>query len=506
MKSIPESRRARAVITLISAVVASVFLNAFPAEAQRIIDYNAAIDIAMDNSPNILQTKLDLERSRELLNAQNASLKSNFRLNLNPFSYSRDQTFNRMFSVWTANKTKESNGTFSINQPIVQTDGTLTLTNRLSWQDNFTDYTDVRNKTFNNSLYLSFDQPIFTYNTTKMTLKELQLDLENTELTFALQKLSIERQTANSFYNVYKAKMSLDVAKDEYANQEKSYEIIKNKVDAGLAALEELYQAELNLASSKSTVQNSEVSLENAYDSFKIDVGIPLDESVLIEADVTHKVVDVDLDKAINTALANRLELRQREISLENAKISLIQTKAQNEFKGNIALSYGLTGTQEDFVDMYDKPTQKQSVGLSLEIPLWDWGEKESRIKASEASIKRQKLSIDDERNNIIISIRESVRSLTNLVTQIQIAEQNVKNAELTYEINLERYRNGDLTSMDLSLYQNQLSQKKTALVQALISYKLALLDLKIQALWDFEKNAKVLPLELIENNTNKSK
>lgn len=498
MITLTQPRRTVGLLLSISMCLTPLIIAA-PASAQRIIDYNAAIDIAMENSPNILQTKLDLERSRELLNAQNAALKSSFRLNLNPFSLTRDQTFNKMFSVWTENKTNESNGSFSITQPIVQTDGTLILTNRLSWQDNYTDYTDVRNKTFNNSLYMSFTQPIFTYNVTKQNLKELELDLENTELSFALQKLSIERQTANSFYSVYQAKMSLDVAKEELVNQQQSYDIIKNKVDAGLAALEELYQAELNLASSKSTVQNREVSLENAYDSFKVDVGIPLDESIVINADVSYQLVPVELQKAIDTALANRLELRQREISLENAQFDLIRTKASNEFKGNITLSYGLTGTQEDFMEMYDKPTQKQSVGIALEVPLWDWGEKASRVKASEASIKRQKISIDDERNNIIISIRQSIRDLTNLVTQIEIAEQNVKNAQLTYEINLERYRNGDLTSMDLSLFQNQLSQKKTALVQALISYKLALLDLKIQALWDFEKNAKVLPLELIE-------
>ncbi|NIA31370.1 MAG: TolC family protein, partial [Actinobacteria bacterium] len=75
----------------------------------------------------------------------------------------------------------------------------------------------------------------------------------------------------------------------------------------------------------------------------------------------------------------------------------------------------------------------------------------------------------------------------------IEIARQNIKNAQLTYDINLERYKNGDLTSMDLNLYQTQLSEQKLGLVEALINYKLALLDLKIKSLWDFEKNCAVL-------------
>ena len=78
---------------------------------------------------------------------------------------------------------------------------------------------------------------------------------------------------------------------------------------------------------------------------------------------------------------------------------------------------------------------------------------------------------------------------------QIDIAGKNVKNAQLTYEINLERYKTGDLSSIDLQLYLVQLSRERLNEVEALINYKLALLDLKIRALWDFESNT-----SLVEN------
>jgi outer membrane protein TolC len=86
---------------------------------------------------------------------------------------------------------------------------------------------------------------------------------------------------------------------------------------------------------------------------------------------------------------------------------------------------------------------------------------------------------------------------------QIEIARQNEKNAQLTYEINQERYKNGDLTGMDLNLFQNQLSEKKMNLANSLISYKLELLNMKIQSLWDFENNTSFVPKELQENLLN---
>ena len=90
-------------------------------------------------------------------------------------------------------------------------------------------------------------------------------------------------------------------------------------------------------------------------------------------------------------------------------------------------MNYGLIGTDETIDNIYSDPTQRQGVGISLTIPLWDWGEKDSRIMASQATIKRQKLSLEDEQNNIEIGIRKSYRSLNNYVTQIGIAEQSCK-------------------------------------------------------------------------------
>jgi outer membrane protein TolC len=136
---------------------------------------------------------------------------------------------------------------------------------------------------------------------------------------------------------------------------------------------------------------------------------------------------------------------------------------------------------------------------LSLTIPLWDWGERKSRIKATEASIEAANISFDVERNNIILGIRKVYRNLINLQNQIEIARQNVINAQLTYDLNLEKYKNGDLTGMDLNIFQNQLSETQLSYTNSLISYKLELLNLKIQTLYDFEKKEQVSPVMSLE-------
>ena len=469
------------------------FLFPFALLAQKQMSFTDAFEIALKNSPNIRQARFNLERSQELLNAQNASLKSRFNLVVEPITYSRDRQFNDFFSTWNTSEIKSSSGLFTIAQPIILTDGTLALRNHFSWRDAYSEFQGMRSKTYSNNLYLSYDQPIFTYNRTRLALEDVKLDLENARLNYQIQELVLEQRVAQFFYNAIQNRMSLQVAEEEYINRQASFEIIKNKVDAGLVAQEQLFQAELDLTSSRSQVQNSKVALANSLDELKRLLGIPLSEEIDVVANVSLDSVDVDMQKAIDHGLQNRLELRQRDIDMNIAKANLVRSAATNEFKGNISLVYGIIGNDEKIANIYEVPTQNQNIRVSLEIPIWDWGEQTSRIKAAEASIKGSKLSLAEEKKDIIIGIRQAFRNFENQAIQIDLADQNVKIAQLTYDINLERYKNGDLTSMDLNLFQNQLSSKKIGQVNAQINYKLALLDLKIESLWDFEKNKAVL-------------
>jgi hypothetical protein len=53
---------------------------------------------------------------------------------------------------------------------------------------------------------------------------------------------------------------------------------------------------------------------------------------------------------------------------------------------------------------------------------------------------------------------------------------------------------------MDLSIYQNQLSQNKLNYTNSLISYKLELLNIKILTLYDFENKAPVVAVKTLNN------
>lgn len=475
--------------------------------AQEALTLEKALQISETGSPDLQLSLLNLERFQKDLEAQRAALKSRLTLDVTPLNYSNQRRFDTRVSEWYTNESLTSNARFLISQPILPTDGTISLSNEFGWQNSTSDAsgTNTQSKRFYNNLYLNLNQPLFTYNRLKLQMKELELSYENANISYAMQRLNLEKNVTQFFYNVFMAQNNLTIAKDELVNTQKSYDIIKNKVDAGLAAKEELYQAELNLSTAKSTLENREVSFENAKDQLKLYLGMDLYEDILVLGNIEANPVQIDLDKAIENGLNSRMELRQREIDIENSQFALIRTKALNEFRGDVNLRLGVTGDNEDLGMIFDSPTSSPSVNLSFSIPLFDWGEKKARIAAQEATIKSQELTLSEEKKQIIIDVRQVYRNLQNQLNQIEIAKQNETNAQLTYEINLERYQNGDLTGMDLNLYQTQLSEKKISLAQALINYKIELLNMKIQTLYDFEKGQPILPAELYLKEQEKS-
>jgi outer membrane protein len=476
-----------------------LILNALSAFPQKGLTLEEALRIAETNSPTMKKTRLGLVRSQENLNAQKAALKSNFSLSVNPIGYSQNRTFNELISEWNSTKTTESYGFFTVSQPIVLTDARISLTNRFGYTDSYSEYSDKTTKGFSNNLSLNLDQPLFTYNRTKLQLRELELALENSQLNYAIQLLSLENMVTQAFYYVYQQQQSLEISRQAYQNMMQSYEVIKNKVEAGISPREEMYQAELNLATTKSDFENKQVLFDNAKDDFKIRIGMSLYDDLIVIPNIEVDTVSIDIAFAIDQGLANRMELRQRKIDIEESQFELIQTKSLNEFKGTLGLSVGLFGDNEKFGNVYENPTDNETVSLSLVIPLWDWGEKKSRIKATQASIETANISLEEEQNDIILSIRKVYRNLLNLQNQIGIARQNVTNAQLTYDLNLERYKNGDLTGMDLNIYQNQLSEKQLSYTSSLIEYKMELLNLKIQTLYDFEDKKPVSPVMTLE-------
>lgn len=478
--------------------VALLLVGSSSIYAQRQLTMDEAIEISIERSPELKKSALNLDRYQKLLNAQKASLKSQFALDINPFEYSNKRYFDNRLSEWYTNESLSSSGTLSITQPIVWTNTTVSLNNTFGWQNNNSTIDGSgtnNNQAFSNSLYLSLRQPLFSYNKYKLELESIEMDYENATISYALTRLRLEQQITSQFYAVYMAQQNLGISKEELENAQQNYDIIKEKVQLDLVPRSELFQAELNLSTAESSLENSTVSLESSKDQFKVILGLPLNEDISTYAQIEENSVYVDANMAIEHALTNRLELRQREITDKLSEFSLTQIKDNGKFKGNVALSVGIMGDNRDLRNVYESPTSSPTVAISFSVPIFDWGARRDRINAQKIKMEMEQIDKEQELIDIEIDVVKTCRNLKNLVLQIEIAKKSVENAQQTYDLNSEKYRAGEITGMEMNQFQSQLSSQKISLAQKMVNYKIELLNLKVITLYDFENNKPISPM-----------
>src|SRR5450759_1138121 len=101
--------------------------------AQKGLTLEQALSVAESNSPTVLKTRLSLIRSQENLNVQLAGLKSKFALSVNPITYSQNRAYNTSSEIFNTSKSIKSSGAFTIVQPILPTDATITLSDNFSY-------------------------------------------------------------------------------------------------------------------------------------------------------------------------------------------------------------------------------------------------------------------------------------------------------------------------------------------------------------------------------------
>jgi outer membrane protein TolC len=241
------------------------------------------------------------------------------------------------------------------------------------------------------------------------------------------------------------------------------------------------------------------INQESGLRNFKEMIGLELTDSVVLDDKLKYSVVVVDPDKAVEYALKNRTELRDQDIAIEQQKMTIKQLKAEGKVRGFVDAYVQKTGTsmqdrstgygktmQSSWVDFTDRPMDF-GVGFTLSVPLLDWGENKSRVRAAEARQRQNLMAKEDLERSIETETRNAVAQLNNNLKRLQLLEKNVSIAEKSFAITLQRYTDGDIDSQTLALERNRLNSAYRNHLSAYIAYQLSLADIMRKTLYDFE-------------------
>ncbi|MBK7104739.1 MAG: TolC family protein [Ignavibacteriae bacterium] len=450
--------------------------------AQEIYDLEKSINVALQKSFGIQNANYSLTASQKSLEAFKAGLFSQLDLEFDIPSYSKSLTsqFNPLLSkeeFFELGSTRLE-GRLSLSQPVIFTNGNINLTGRVFGRDQFGTGLESTKDYFTN-FSISLQQPLFTFNTQQANLERAEINLENSKRNFDEAEQNIIYNVKSAFYNLYKIKENVKILEEKVKQNEESFLTAKNKLVAGLIAEVEALQLEVDLASSKNELLNSQRSYEEDLSNFKLLLGLELDENIEIISNIEYSPIIVDEEKAIESALNKRPDLLNQQSEIYLSKLNVEEIDSRRQIKADLIARYGLSKNDEKFSSLYADLLDDINVGLNLSIPIWDWGQNNKQVESAEANYKINQLVYENLKKTIRNDVISAINRLNSAKARVEVLSKSVEIAEKSYNISLERFRSGTISSFDLAQMQIRLTEAKNNSLSALIDYNLALADLE---------------------------
>jgi outer membrane protein len=472
-----------------------------------------AIDIALEKSYQMKSLRLSVIRSEENLIAAKGRFKTNADLSLDVPNWSEtvsEINVPNALPVFNTTGRLRYQGMLDINQPL-PTDGRLTFRSQVYHRDVSTYLTslqqDEKRREMYTSLSLRFTQPLFTINRLKLGLQTANLNYERTSRIFKRSELNIIYFVTQSFFELYRATRQAEIARDNVTQQNEMFDLAQKKYNAGLIPEVEALRMEVELAQSVNDLEEAEGILSRSTDSFKQLIGLELKENIGVKTELDHEYYSVPEGRAVELALKYRAEIRERQIEVELAKIDVKEVDARSEIRGNVFAFYDVTGVSDPFLpyssspqslwnsslDDMDRRPNNRGVVFSLQVPLWDWGVNRAEVASAQAELNDSQLTLEEQKKTIVREVRDVIGRIEEARNRLDVLQKNQAVAQRTFDISLERFNNGDITSQDLALDRNRFLQAKFSFLNAYIDYKLAEADLRRKTMWDFKTNEGLL-------------
>ncbi len=476
---------------LIYKIVMVTFLFLNLSFGQQILTLNDALSTALNKSYAIKSAELALISSQKTLEAAKLGLMTSISMDFNIPSYAR--TLSNEFNPLTGTQQFFDYGyttyqtSLNFTQPIIFTNGTFTLSGDLWKRSQFSSGQQIPTDYYSN-LSLSLQQPLFTFNTLKANLNRAEINLEKAQRNYGSASRDIIYNVTAGFFQLYQARESVEIAREKVKQTQNSYTTAQNKFKAGLIAEVEALQLEVDLASSKNDLLNAERNLSEAKNNFKVLIGLKLSDSIDVSAKLEYHPINVNLTEAVNYALANRSELKNSEADIELSKMSVNEINSQGNISAMISANYGINKDDNKFREIFNQFDGSRSITFSVHVPVLDWGENSRRVEAAEANLSLDKLSYENQKEVITKEIMEVVNRINSARARVEALSKSVELAQKSFDISLQRFQSGNITSFELQQMQLRLTDAKTNSLNALIDYKLAVADLERKTLHDFEK------------------
>ncbi len=380
--------------------------------------------------------------------------------------------------------------TLSIDQNIPLTGGTISVYSSLSRLDQFSPYDDI---TYNSQpINIYYNQPIKAFNSLKWEKKIAPKEFELAKKSYIETLESITGVAATYFFDLLLAQTSLDMALKSKANNEQLYEISKERFKLGTIQKNDILQLELRLLNDNLTVRNAELDVR--LKMIKLRTFLGYNENVDLEL-VVPKIEEslfIDYDDVLAKSYANSSFNLENEISQLQAQESIARAKASTGLQASLFARFGLTQVGDKFDNAYKHPMDQEVVGLTLSLPILDWGLGRGTVKVAKSQYQVVESQIAQDEQEFRENVMLNVLQFNLQGEQCRLSAKADSVGRMRYESARERFLNGAIGVTDLNTAQTEMDEATSSYIRSLSDYWTYYYDIRELSLYDYRNRCVV--------------
>ncbi|MBQ7773285.1 MAG: TolC family protein [Bacteroidales bacterium] len=388
------------------------------------------------------------------------------------------------------NNTLSNSLGLSIDQNIPFTGGSVSVITSLNRLDQFSPTDKI---TYNSQpVRITLSQPINAYNSLKWEKKIEPKKFELAKRNYLNTMEGITVTAVTYFFDLLLAQRRVEIARESHRNTSQLYNIAWQRFEIGSITRDELQQLELKLLNDSLAIGDHQLSEKTAMQRLRNFLGY--NESVEIQLQQPPQNPDITLDfhEVMNMVNLNSPDNLENEISSLSAHEEIARAKANSGLKASLYAQFGLNQVGDDLGIAYKSPLDQEILGVSLSLPIMDWGLGRGKVKVAKSQAQVIESQIEQAENQLRENITLQVLRFNQQGGQCNVSQKADQVGQSRYATTKERFLNGTIGVTELNNAQTEMDNAQLRYLQDLSNYWIYYYNIQKATLFNFIKNEKV--------------
>jgi len=343
----------------------------------------------------------------------------------------------------------------------------LNTTNTVTNLNNTNTSTSNTQNTFHGITYggqLNLSYTILDFGQTRATSRAALQALYEADFSHNQQLQNVVNQIMNDYYAYLSQKAQVKAGEQDVANAQIALDAVIEKLKNGLADIGEKVQATTRLLQQKLNLVSYKKQLTHYYTMLVNAMGFPANAYLTFENyPAKIQLYEIaDLNSLLLMAMSHRPDLMAAESSLRSKQEQLKLAKTQRYPVVSASFEAGRENANLGIGSYYD-----YDLTISLNFPLFQGFFIQNGIKKAQAAVDTAQAKVKDLQLSLVQEVTNYFNDVSYSKETYQYAKEFLESSELNFKVQLEEYKAGTSTIVELINAQTSVANAQSQLIQA---------------------------------------